>query len=196
MMQRPYRSATYWLWVIACSACFLTEPRTTSPGMAPSTMIWALLYQSLVKKMNYSWTFHNFYWFFMNFTSCTPILLISYSFSFTLYPCNHPPKENKKMKIIYKKQNNSENISPCPRIFTCKRSLQWLIGLVADLRLLLHDQYWAPIETFSLISCFCSESWRLSLGSVRTVSSWSLATHRRGRGWCGPTQSPASGPRW
>ena len=36
---------------MACSACFLTEPRTTSPGMAPQTIGWALPTQSLIKKM-------------------------------------------------------------------------------------------------------------------------------------------------
>ena len=42
---------------MACSTCFLTEPRTTSPGMAPPTMGWALLYQSLIKKMPYKFTY-------------------------------------------------------------------------------------------------------------------------------------------
>ena len=27
---------------LACSACFLIAPRTTSPGMTPPTMGWAL----------------------------------------------------------------------------------------------------------------------------------------------------------
>ena len=38
-----------------CSACFLIEPKTTSPGMAPPTMGWALPIWSLVEKMPYSW---------------------------------------------------------------------------------------------------------------------------------------------
>jgi hypothetical protein len=29
-------------YLLACSACFFIEPRTTSPGMAPPTMGWAL----------------------------------------------------------------------------------------------------------------------------------------------------------
>jgi hypothetical protein len=29
-------------YLLACSACFLIEPRTTSPGMAPLTIGWAL----------------------------------------------------------------------------------------------------------------------------------------------------------
>jgi hypothetical protein len=28
------------VFLMACSACFLIEPRTTSPGMAPPTMSW------------------------------------------------------------------------------------------------------------------------------------------------------------
>jgi hypothetical protein len=41
--------------LLACSACFLIEPRTTSPGMAPPTMGSALPHRSLLKKMLYSW---------------------------------------------------------------------------------------------------------------------------------------------
>ena len=45
---------------MACSACFLIEPRTTSPGMTPPTMGWALSHWSLIKKMpcrlTCSWT--------------------------------------------------------------------------------------------------------------------------------------------
>ena len=37
--------------LLACSACFLLEPRTTSPVVAPLTMCWALPHQSLIKKM-------------------------------------------------------------------------------------------------------------------------------------------------
>jgi hypothetical protein len=39
----------------AGSACFLIEPRTTSPGMAPPSMGWAFLHWSLIEKMPYSW---------------------------------------------------------------------------------------------------------------------------------------------
>ena len=35
---------------MACSACFLIEPSTTSPGMEPTTIRWALLHQSPKKK--------------------------------------------------------------------------------------------------------------------------------------------------
>ena len=40
---------------MACSACFLVEPRTTSPGMALPTMGWALPHWWLIVKMPYSW---------------------------------------------------------------------------------------------------------------------------------------------
>jgi hypothetical protein len=36
LMQRPWRDAPYWLY----SACFLAEPKITSPGIAPPTMGW------------------------------------------------------------------------------------------------------------------------------------------------------------
>jgi hypothetical protein len=39
------------LLLIAGSACFLIEPRTTSSGMAPPTMGWALSHPSLIKEM-------------------------------------------------------------------------------------------------------------------------------------------------
>lgn len=40
---------------VACSACFLVDLGTASPGMAPPTLDWALAHQSLIKKMPYSW---------------------------------------------------------------------------------------------------------------------------------------------
>ena len=38
LMQRPWRDGLYWLASIVCSASFLIEPKTTSPGMAPPTV--------------------------------------------------------------------------------------------------------------------------------------------------------------
>ena len=52
-MQRPWRAAAYWLALHGFSACLLREPRTTNPGMAPPTMGWVLLHQSLIKKIPY-----------------------------------------------------------------------------------------------------------------------------------------------
>jgi len=39
------------LLLMACSACFLIEQKTTSLGRAQSTMGWALHHQSLIKNM-------------------------------------------------------------------------------------------------------------------------------------------------
>jgi hypothetical protein len=38
---------------MACLVCFLLEPRTTSPGVAPPTVSWTIPHQSLIKKMPY-----------------------------------------------------------------------------------------------------------------------------------------------
>jgi hypothetical protein len=40
---------------VAFSACFLIEPRTTSPEMAPPTMGWDLPPSLLIEKMPYRW---------------------------------------------------------------------------------------------------------------------------------------------
>jgi hypothetical protein len=42
LMQRPWRVLLTGFLPLACSACFLIEPRTTSPWMAPPTMGWIL----------------------------------------------------------------------------------------------------------------------------------------------------------
>ena len=52
-MQRPWRVLLTDLLLMACTACFLKEPRTTSPGMAPPKVGWALPHQSLSKKITY-----------------------------------------------------------------------------------------------------------------------------------------------
>jgi hypothetical protein len=44
LMQKPWKSAA--LLTMACSACFLIQPTTTGPGVAPPTMGWALPCQS------------------------------------------------------------------------------------------------------------------------------------------------------
>ena len=41
--------------LMACSACFLIEPRTTSSKMAPPTVGWALPHLALVEEMPHSW---------------------------------------------------------------------------------------------------------------------------------------------
>ena len=39
------------LLLMVCSVCFLTEPRTTSPGMVPPTVGWALIQQPLINAL-------------------------------------------------------------------------------------------------------------------------------------------------
>lgn len=53
---------------IACSAYILIEPRTTRQVVAPPTGDWALLYQSLIKEMSYSWVL------WRTFLSCISLL--------------------------------------------------------------------------------------------------------------------------
>jgi hypothetical protein len=53
LIQRPWKGVTYWLLPMACSACFLIEPRTTDLVMALPVVGWALLYQPLIKDMPY-----------------------------------------------------------------------------------------------------------------------------------------------
>lgn len=40
-MQRLNRGAVYWLIPVVCLACFLIEPRITTPDMALPTTGWA-----------------------------------------------------------------------------------------------------------------------------------------------------------
>jgi hypothetical protein len=52
LMQRPWWGC---LLLMACLACFLIQPRTTSPVMALPTVGWAFHYRSLIKQVPYSW---------------------------------------------------------------------------------------------------------------------------------------------
>jgi hypothetical protein len=45
------------LLIMACSPCSLKEIKATSPGMAWPTMGWAILHQSLIKKMPYRFAY-------------------------------------------------------------------------------------------------------------------------------------------
>lgn len=47
----PQRTAGHWLLSLVCPVTFLTQPRSTSLGMAPPTVGWALLCQLAIKKM-------------------------------------------------------------------------------------------------------------------------------------------------
>jgi hypothetical protein len=51
LMQRPWRNAAYWLAPHGLLILLSTKPRTTSPGVVPPTMDWALPHQSLIKKI-------------------------------------------------------------------------------------------------------------------------------------------------
>lgn len=53
VMEIPWKDASYWLVSIACSPGFLIEYRTTSYGLTPPKMGWALAQQSLIKKIPY-----------------------------------------------------------------------------------------------------------------------------------------------
>jgi hypothetical protein len=119
-----------------------------------------------------------FYWFFVNFTLCTPVPLISSSPHILPLPLQPPSTLNKSLSLSlslshthththththnhHQQQQHIENVSSWklyyitvshsvslyPLIFTCKCSLQWVIGLVGDLWLLWHHQYWILMGT-------------------------------------------------
>jgi hypothetical protein len=93
------------------------------------------------------------YWVFVSFKSCTLFLLVSLSPQIYFYLCNFPQikkEAHKQTKPKHTKHliveavichNMSHNIPLCPYIFTCKCSLQWVIGLVWGLWLLWHHSY-------------------------------------------------------
>jgi hypothetical protein len=51
---RPWRGAAYCFASPGLFGLLFIKPSTTSPGMAPPTMGWALSFQSLIKKILYS----------------------------------------------------------------------------------------------------------------------------------------------
>ena len=62
VMQRPWRELLTGLLLVACSARFLLETRTTSPGVATPTMVWALPHIALIEKMPYRLTYNLILW--------------------------------------------------------------------------------------------------------------------------------------
>jgi hypothetical protein len=52
--QKPLKRPRRECCLLACSACFLREPKTTSLGVG-SPIGWALPYQSVILKMPYIW---------------------------------------------------------------------------------------------------------------------------------------------
>jgi hypothetical protein len=62
------------LLLMACSAYFHIDPRTTSPGMAPPTMHWALPHQSLIKKNASRLAYSPIWWrHFLNWSKFPPL---------------------------------------------------------------------------------------------------------------------------
>jgi len=57
---------------LACSACSLIEPKTTSPGKAPPTMGWVLPPWSPDEKMPYSWVLWRHFHSWGSFSVKTP----------------------------------------------------------------------------------------------------------------------------
>lgn len=55
-MQRHGGMLLIGLFPWLAQACFLIDPRAISQGMAPPTMGWTLIHQSLTKQLPYSWT--------------------------------------------------------------------------------------------------------------------------------------------
>lgn len=108
--------------------------------------------------------FTTYFWFFGNFTSCTRVPFISQSFHVCPSPYILLPIEEKQIHvtpplfpplyhiILYCGGIGSCDVSHsvpfCSSSFSCTCSLQWDIGLVQGLWLLLvHHQYWTLTDT-------------------------------------------------
>lgn len=135
----------------------------------------------------------------MDFTSCTPIPPIS------PFLCTHPPKKNAIVEAAGWQADRP--VKPfSPYIFTCRYSLQWVIGPVwglssATLSILV--PYWGS----SWMSCCCPVWWRAcsfraagpslscALAGHRWCGCWDGPTLDLGGSWVGqPANSPASSP--
>lgn len=142
----------------------------------------------------------------MRFTLCSQ----SYSFPLptvaALHPCHLPHKREQTKQKQNKAQNIKEHLAEAvgclcvhcihsfPHIFTCKWSLQWVIGLIQVLWLLLHYQYRIlfgnplghPVAVLEI----------LQLWTCRAGPFMGLAVHRWGRYWDGSTQNLGLGASW
>jgi hypothetical protein len=79
-------------------------------------------------------------------------------------------------------------------IFTCKCSLQWVIGLFLKPLTSATLSVLDPHRDSSLISCYCPVSWRFcSFESEELALSCTPTDNRWGKCWGGPTQCPRSG---
>ena len=90
-----------------------------------------------------------FFSFFLNFLLvlcefyiCTLIPFISPLLIFALHPYNLPVNREKNLVEALVCHNMSHKYTFSPHFCACKCSLQWLIGLVGGLWLLLLYQYW------------------------------------------------------
>jgi hypothetical protein len=64
------------LLLLACLACFFIAHRTTSPGMVPPILDWALLLQSPTKKVHYRLVHSPILWrCFLTYESLFPMTL-------------------------------------------------------------------------------------------------------------------------
>lgn len=72
LVQRPWRGDAYWIALYGYLG-LLVGPRTTSPGMDPPSVNWALLHQWLMNRMPYRLA-HNLIWWrhFLNWSSLLP----------------------------------------------------------------------------------------------------------------------------
>jgi hypothetical protein len=143
-----------------------------------------------------------FYWFFVEFTSCTPIPLISPSLH--TYPPPLKPPLDLPTSPKQKKINLIVEAVACHNVF-------YSIIVCLLVQMFIAMSHWSglrplasatpsvldPNQDYSQISCCWPLSWRsYKFGSVGLTPSCALTVHRQGRCWGGPTQSPGSGLGW
>jgi len=128
-----------------------------------------------------------FHCFFVNFIPCSnPSHLPPY-----LPSPLHPLPQHRKQHLISEamvRHSLSHSIHFCPHFFACKCSLQWLIGPLQGLWLLLLYQY----RNLTQISCCCPESGRAYIIESVGPTPSCIPADQLGRCWGGPSQSPGS----
>jgi hypothetical protein len=123
LMQRPLREAPY-------SACFLIEPRATSPELAPPTMGWALPHLSQIKKPPYRLTWSLMLW--KHFPDWGSLLLEDFSLCWADIKLSGTLCDSIKSKQRYLKKNNKRK----PLILKTKHSLSKRLIRPAQITLL------------------------------------------------------------
>jgi hypothetical protein len=89
-----------------------------------------------------------FYWFTVNFTSCTKFHSSPCPFVYLpLVLAISSPKGEKNVIVETIICHNESHSNFCPYFFTCQCSLQWVTGLVWGLWLLLQYQNWILTRT-------------------------------------------------